>query len=147
MKKYTIAATCSGGTFIAGDYNAENEEEAITMAKEQNGDEWTYYVFDEIELNRIGRNFIVGYYKYGEQDPIRNCIQCYNYGNQVKYGVEDRAEEFLKFVKSEEPDKDWQIFWIDADRDNMESPEEIRERLKEEWEEEREEVEKWRPWG
>ena len=52
MKKYTIAMTCSGGTGIAGDYLAENEEEAIKAAEIHVGEaEWTYYVLKEKEIN------------------------------------------------------------------------------------------------
>jgi hypothetical protein len=58
MKKYTIAMTCSGGTAIAGDYLAENEEEAIKAAEIHVGEaEWTYYVLKEKEINNNIENY------------------------------------------------------------------------------------------
>ena len=92
-------------------------------------------------------NYIIAHYTYDEEHKYRNRLSCYTYGNEVQYGSEQHAEKFLEYVKSQRPDYDWQIIWIDVERSNIETREEILERLKKEWEEEREEVEKWRPWG
>jgi hypothetical protein len=63
-----------------------------------------------------------------------NQLNTYTFGSQLQYGTEENAEGFLKYVKEQCPDKDgWQIFWVNTDRDERETPEEIRERLKEEY--------------
>ncbi len=46
---YTIAITCSGGTAIAGKYKAKSKEEAIKAAKAEHGDQWTYYVWENLD--------------------------------------------------------------------------------------------------
>lgn len=43
LKAYKIAKTSWMGTYVAGIYEAESEEEALSLAKLEHG-EWTYYV-------------------------------------------------------------------------------------------------------
>ena len=50
MKTYTVAMTCSGGTAMAGDYVAKTAKEALKMAEKERGDEWTYYIFKEKDI-------------------------------------------------------------------------------------------------
>jgi hypothetical protein len=44
----------------------------------------------------------------------------------MRYGDEKDAEKYLKSVLENSDDKDWQIFWINTDRDDRKTPESIR---------------------
>tara|TARA_R110002074_G_scaffold32309_4_gene90234 strand:- start:14704 stop:14892 length:189 start_codon:yes stop_codon:yes gene_type:complete len=59
------------------------------------------------------KNYIVG--RYWNDDD--NHLSVYMYGNEVRWGSEKGAEGFLKYVKEQSPDNEWQIFWITTDRD------------------------------
>ena len=47
--KYRIAMTCSGGTLIAGVYEAKTAAGATSKARAEHGDEWTYYLWETLE--------------------------------------------------------------------------------------------------
>ena len=124
MKQFTIAMTCSGGTGIAGDYIADTKRKALTMAKKEHGDEWTYYVHKEKNIDMNKRHFFVAHY-WNDDD---NRLGAYTYHNEIQYGTEADALNFLKYVQRPENggDHDWQIFWINTDRDDRKTPESIR---------------------
>lgn len=58
-------------------------------------------------------NYIVAAY-WNDKD---NHLGAYTYGSAVQYGDEENAEHFLDYVKRQSPDREWQIFWINTDRD------------------------------
>ena len=45
---YRIAMTSSAGTAIAGDYATKTAAGAISKARAEHGDEWTYYLLKKI---------------------------------------------------------------------------------------------------
>ena len=50
-------------------------------------------------------NYCIGSYREG-----CNSIGCYAYGREVFYGTIKDAEDFMKYVKKQSPDKQWKIF-------------------------------------
>ena len=114
MKQYTIAMTCSGGTAIAGDYIAETKRKALAMAKKEHGDEWTYYVHREKKIGLEGRYYFIARY----WNDVDNQLEYYSgWDDQIGYGVENDAEKDLEYALKNSDYKDWQIFWINTDRD------------------------------
>lgn len=106
--------TCSGGTAIAGDYIAETKRKALAMAKKEHGDEWTYYVLREKKIGLEGRHYFIARY-WNDVDNQLEYEKGYN--KPIKYGDAKDAEKDLKSVLKNSEDKDWQIFWINTDRD------------------------------
>lgn len=53
-------------------------------------------------------NYIIGCY----WDDEKSSICTYTYHGEVQYGSKDDAEEFLEYVKSQRPGKNWQIFTL-----------------------------------
>jgi hypothetical protein len=51
-------------------------------------------------------NYVIGCYWEDEEGSI--CT--YEYHGEVQYGSKDDADEFLEYVKKQEPEKNWQIF-------------------------------------
>jgi hypothetical protein len=125
MTQYTIAMTCSGGTAIAGDYIAENKRKALAMAKKENGDEWTYYVHKEKKIGLKGRYYFIARY-WNDEDNQLEFDDPYVRIKSMRYGDEKDAEKYLKSVLENSDDKDWQIFWINTDRDDRKTPDSIR---------------------
>ena len=60
-------------------------------------------------------NYFVG--RYNSDDS--NTLNVYAFGTQLQYGDEKQADNFLQYVKEQAPDKDWQIFWVVTDRDEV----------------------------
>lgn len=60
-------------------------------------------------------NYFVG--RYNRDDS--NTLDVYAFGTQLQYGDEKLADNFLQYVKEQAPDKDWQIFWVVTDRDEV----------------------------
>lgn len=77
------------------------------------------------------KQFVIA--RYWNDDTNQLCI--YAYGTQVQYGDEDHAEHFLNYVKEQKPEfaDQYQIFWLNTDRDDLETSEEIREKLEKEY--------------
>lgn len=125
MTQYTIAMTCSGGTAIAGNYIAETKREALAMAKKENGDEWTYYVHEEKKIGLEGRYYFIARY-WNDVDNQLEFDDPYTRIGKMRYGDEQDAEKYLKIVLKKSDDKDWQIFWINTDRDDRRTPQSVR---------------------
>ena len=106
--------TCSlGGTAIAGNYIAETKRKALAMAKKEHGDTWTYYSCQEKKIGLKGRHYIVARY----WNDVDNQLEYDSGWDQIEYGDDEDAERDLKRVLKNSYDKDWQIFWINTDRD------------------------------
>jgi hypothetical protein len=52
-------------------------------------------------------NFVIGHYW-----PKTEQIGTYTYFGDVHYGSVEDANDFLKYAKEKEPDRDWQIFKV-----------------------------------
>ena len=52
--------------------------------------------------------YAVGHY----WDKEKDSVGCYTYHNEVHSGTMEEAENFLKYVKEESPDRDWKIFML-----------------------------------
>lgn len=63
------------------------------------------------------RSYIVAHFW---DDDDSNAISAYTYGNEVQYGDEEQAENFLHYVKQKCPYYNWEIFWIPTSRDENE---------------------------
>lgn len=111
MTQYTIAMTCSSGTGIAGDYIAETKRKALSMAKKEHGDRWTYYVHTEGKIGLNGRHYFIGRY----WNDVDNQLE----SRPIKYGSEKDAQKELKRLTRLFDYDDWQIFWIQTDRDKQ----------------------------
>ena len=116
MKQYSIDMTCSGGTAIAGNYIAETKRKALAMAKKEHGDTWTYYARVEFKIGLKGRHYVIGRY-WNDVDNQLEFDDPYLRIKAMKYGDEHDAEKDLKRLLKNSDDKDWQIFWINTDRD------------------------------
>lgn len=53
-------------------------------------------------------NYCVGHYWNDENGEVG----LYTYGNDHFYGTMKDAKEFMKYVKTKSPDRDWRIFQI-----------------------------------
>lgn len=109
--------TCSlGGTAIAGNYIAETKRKALAMAKKEHGDTWTYHVHEEKKVGLKGRHYFVARY-WNDGDNQLEFDNPYLRIKAMRYGDEHDAEKALKKLIKKSEHKDWQIFWINTDRD------------------------------
>lgn len=53
-------------------------------------------------------NYCVGSYWSGKSGSVGT----YAFGKEVFFGTLKEAKKFLKYVKSQSPDKDWKIFQL-----------------------------------
>jgi hypothetical protein len=125
MKQYTIGMTCSGGSAIAGNYITDTKRKALAMAKKEHGDEWTYYIHEEKKIGLEGRHYFIARY-WNDVDNQLEFDEPYARIKSMRYGDEKDAEKHLKSVLENWDDKDWQIFWINTDRDERKTPESVR---------------------
>lgn len=88
--------TCSGGTGIAGDYLAQCEADAIKAATDEHGDEWTYYVFKEKEIN-TDKSYT---YKITIDDSV--CVYQYSIQCAGEASAYDIATVVAKYLKCDE---------------------------------------------
>lgn len=78
------------------------------------------------------KNYVIACYSYDDDHQYKNRVNCYIYGSQIQYGDEGDAERFLEYVKKQRSDEDWQIFWLNTDRDDdSRTPKAALRRLKE----------------
>lgn len=56
-----------------------------------------------------------------------NQLECDSSWDQIKYGDNRDAEKALKKLIKKSKHKDWQIFWINTDRDDRKTPVSVRE--------------------
>lgn len=117
--------TCSGGTLTAGDYIADTKRKALAMAKKEHGDEWTYYIWSEQKIGLEGRHYFIARY-WNDVDNQLEFFQAYSGDGRTRYGDEKDAEKDLKYALKNSDHTDWQIFWINTDRDDRRTPESIR---------------------
>ena len=125
MKQYTIWMTCSGGTAIAGDYIAETKRKALATAKKEHGDEWTYYVHEEKKIGLEGQHYFIARYWNNVDNQLTYYEDWRNF-IRFRYGNKQKAEKELKTIKKKTQRDDWQIFWINTDRDDRRTPESVR---------------------
>lgn len=118
MKQYIIGMTCSGGSAIAGNYITNTKRKALAMAKKERGNEWTYYITDEKKVGLEGRYYFIARY-WNDVDNQLEFDDPYTWTKRMRYGDEKDAEQSLKSVLENSDDKDWQIFWISTDRDEL----------------------------
>jgi hypothetical protein len=124
--------SCGGGTAIAGDYIAETKRKALAMAKKEHGDEWTYYVHEEKKIGLEGRHYFIARY-WNDEDNQLEYEKRWN--EPIKYGSEKDAEKDLKHAIKISDYEDWQIFWINTDRDYQKSLDDLRAEVREKMEE------------
>jgi len=122
MKQYTIGMTCSGGSAIAGNYITDTERKALAMAKKEHGDAWTYYIHEEKKIGLEGRQYFISRY----WNDVDNQLEFDSGWDQIEYGDDNDAEKALKKLIKKSEHKDWQIFWINTDRDGRRTPESVR---------------------
>jgi hypothetical protein len=53
-------------------------------------------------------SYAIGHY----WDNAKDSVGCYTYHNEVHSGTMEEANNFLKYVKEESPDRDWKIFML-----------------------------------
>jgi hypothetical protein len=122
MKQYTIGMTCSGGSAIAGKYITDTKRKALAMAKKEHGDAWTYYIHEEKKIGLEGRHYFIARY----WNDVDNQLEFDSGWDQIEYGDDNDAEKALKKLIKKSEHKDWQIFWINTDRDDRRTPDSIR---------------------
>jgi hypothetical protein len=122
MKQYTIGMTCSGGSAIAGNYITDTKRKALAMAKKEHGDAWTYYIHEEKKIGLEGRHYFIARY----WNDVDNQLEFDSGWDQIEYGDDNDAEKALKKLIKKSEHKDWQIFWINTDRDDRRTPDSIR---------------------
>lgn len=122
MKQYSIEMTCSGGTAIAGNYIAETKRKALAMAEKEHGDEWTYHSCRGKKVGLKGRHYFIARY----WNDVDNQLEYDSGWDQIEYGDDKDAEKALKKLIKKSEHKDWQIFWINTDRDWEKSLDDIR---------------------
>ena len=109
--------TCSGRTASAGNYIAETKRKALAMAKKKYGDEWTYNITKEKKIGLKGQYYFIARY-WNDVDNQLEFGNPYLWIKTMRYGDEHDAEKDLKRLLKNSDDKDWQIFWINTDRDD-----------------------------